>query len=691
MITFPLLPSAHVRWFTPTPWHRVESSFPMLQLHLSLFSHPQNPLPHRYPPLPSPPPFRFHVSPRFPSATTSLLPLISLGKRSSSPLICSAASSPSNDQPDAGFTDELRRLIVLLPGEMRRQVESHPDLLDLVEIVMDLGRRPLARFPSGDVFLSDRPISFDDLHRAVSQVGGFAADNRAGISGTLHRISAIRNRSGVIIGLTCRVGRVVAGSGNLLRDLVKDGESLLLIGPPGVGKTTIIREIARMLADDYKKRVLIVDTSNEIGGDGDIPHPGIGRSRRLQVPNPNMQHKVLIEAVENHMPQVIVIDEIGTELEATAASTIAQRGIQLVATAHGVTIENLIKNPSLDMLVGGIQSVILSDGEATWRGVRKTVLERKGPSVFTCGAEIISKTELRVHRRLEATVDALLAGRYPNFEVRKLYKEGAKHDLHHIQVNPWNDLPYEDGKTVIQDNAVRDDRRICDSAFDLEFSAKQTERSHEPETRTFALHTYGITETSMLQAIMHLGMDEMIRITDNLSEAGGLLALQSKLKKNPQIQAVAESYNIPIFVTKTSSLVQITKALRSLVNECMNGSKAFEGKEKICSSEKTDALEEARLAIEQIVIPRGECVQLLPRPLHLVHAQIELAKSFKLNWEIVGQEPSICLQILPLLVGIEYKTLVDQVADVNRGFQDLSISGCMGSQNGVARLPLLPE
>nr|XP_019704453.2 uncharacterized protein ycf45 isoform X2 [Elaeis guineensis] len=502
-----------------------------------------------------------------------------------------ASWTAADGDPGGGFDEELRRLLVLLPEEMRRRVENHPELCHLVEIVMDLGRRPLARFPSGDFFLSDLPISAEDLHHATSQVGDFAADNRAGISRTLHRISAIRNRKGAIIGLTCRVGRAVSGSANLLHDLVKDGGSLLLIGPPGVGKTTIIREIARMLADDYKRRVMIVDTSNEIGGDGDIPHAGIGSARRLQVPNSDMQHKVLIEAVENHMPQVIVIDEIGTKLEAMAASTIAQRGIQLVATAHGVTIENLIMNPSLEMLVGGIQSVTLGDEEASRRGVQKTVLERKGPSTFTCGAEIISKTELRVHCRLEATVDALLAGRSPNFEVRKIGPMGSTKDMLPEQKDSSNNLVscMEDA-IITDDHLTRDDKKISDNVVNLEFAGKGVERSHQLRL-DFHLYVYGITETSVLQAIKQLEMGEIITLTDNISEADAFLALHSKLKKNPHIQAFAKSHNKPIFVTKTNSLVQITKAIRALTNQHADGFRDFEAEEKVSLSEKTDALE----------------------------------------------------------------------------------------------------
>ncbi|XP_058110388.1 protein SEEDLING PLASTID DEVELOPMENT 1 isoform X2 [Magnolia sinica] len=315
---------------------------------------------------------------------------------------------------------ELEMFLELVPPRMRNGLFRHEEIQRLIEVVMDLGRKPLARFPSGDWVISEQTVKLEDLRHAISKVGEFSDDNRSGIDHSLHRISAIRNRKMQIIGLTCRVGRAISGSAEMIRDLIEGGCSILVIGPPGVGKTTLIREIARMLADEHLKRVVIVDTSNEIGGDGDVPHSGIGRARRMQVPNVNMQHNIMIEAVENHMPETIIIDEIGTELEALAASTIAQRGVQLVGTAHGMTIDNIIKNPSLQILVGGIESVTLGDDEARKRKVQKTILERKGPPTFTCAIEMISKTECRVHHRLEATVDAILAGKSPLFEIRQM-------------------------------------------------------------------------------------------------------------------------------------------------------------------------------------------------------------------------------------------------------------------------------
>ncbi|KAK9088992.1 hypothetical protein Scep_028074 [Stephania cephalantha] len=713
--------------------------------------------------------------------------------------------SISNRVDEDAFEVELGRLLALLPEELSRRVSEHSELNQLVEMVMDLGRRPLARFPSGDLVLSDRPIGFDELNYAVAQVGDFAIDNRAGISRTLHRISAIRNRKGVIIGLTCRVGRAIAGSANLLKDLIKDGSSLLLIGPPGVGKTTIIREIARMLADEYKKRVMIVDTSNEIGGDGDIPHPGIGNARRMQVPNTDIQHKVLIEAVENHMPQAIVIDEIGTKLEAMAASTIAQRGIQLVATAHGVTIENLIMNPSLEMLVGGVQSVTLGDEEASKRGGQKTVLERKGPSTFTCGVEIISKTELRVHCSLEATVDALLSvtckahnaredfkrvpfscseltwmwmyleskwgelkwttrlnngkpdppsSRAPKTEVRRSIPQGSKHEVLTAEKEPFVDIFSESQEDLITENVpeISEDgftkryvystrcvqiighgyldsvkfivvgsttRHKDQRAFVLVLLSAQLFGPSAPLDATTLVDAvlvlnnapYGaILEASIIQVLRQLKADDAVELTDNISEAHALLALRSRLKKNSGIQAVVKSHYLPVYVTKTSSLVQITKAIRSILSEHADGVKDSLAEDKTRSSEKIDALErkrhtdfhikgsdvniywqEARLAIERVVIPKGEPVDMLPRPDHIISIQIELVQKYHLRHEKIGKDPDFHLRILPFPSRMDDSGL-HEINDKDKEFEESSMSGDENaSVFSVDRLPLLPD
>ena len=279
-------------------------------------------------------------------------------------------------------TDDLDALLEALPPEIVDRVRTFANRADLLEVVMDLGRRPEARFTHGEEVLLDREVAEADIAYVIDRIGAFGDDNRAGIERTLHRISAIRNRAGKVVGLTCRVGRAVFGTIDIIRDIVEGGQSVLLLGRPGVGKTTMLREVARVLADDLGKRVIVVDTSNEIAGDGDIPHPGIGDARRMQVRTPTEQHAVMIEAVENHMPEVIVIDEIGTELEAAAARTIAERGVQLIGTAHGNTLENLMLNPTLSDLVGGIQTVTLGDEEARRRGTQKTVLERKAPPTF---------------------------------------------------------------------------------------------------------------------------------------------------------------------------------------------------------------------------------------------------------------------------------------------------------------------
>jgi len=316
--------------------------------------------------------------------------------------------------------DDLDALLQVLPEDIRDLVASHPQRAVLLEVVLDLGRRPEARFLGGrgGEYLREAPITKEDLEHAESALGQFGGDNRAGVEGTLHRISAIRSRSGKVVGLTCRVGRAVTGHIDMIRDILDIPNSVLFLGKPGAGKTTVLRELARVLSDDLHKRVVIVDTSNEIGGDGDIPHPAIGGARRMQVPDPSMQHRVMIEAVENHMPEIVIVDEIGTEAEALACRTIAERGVQLIGTAHGQLLENLMKNPTLSDLVGGITSVTLGDDEARSRGTQKSVLERKAPPTFPLVIEMRDRA-LWVAHWVEDSVDCLLTGKVPVVQVRR--------------------------------------------------------------------------------------------------------------------------------------------------------------------------------------------------------------------------------------------------------------------------------
>ncbi|MBL7209904.1 MAG: AAA family ATPase, partial [Dehalococcoidia bacterium] len=346
-------------------------------------------------------------------------------------------------------SDDLDALLDVLPTHIRQALVQQADNNELLELVLDLGRFPEARYPHDEVVLSHNEVTDSDVEHIVSRISSFSGDNRAGIERTLHRISAIRNRQGRIVGLTCRVGRAIFGTVKIIQDLVETGKSVLLLGRPGVGKTTMLREVARVLADDLKKRVIVVDTSNEIAGDGDIPHPAIGHARRMQVPTPTMQHAVMIEAVENHMPEVIIIDEIGTSLEAEAARTIAERGVQLVGTAHGNSLENLMMNPTLADLIGGIQTVTLGDEEARRRHTQKSILERKAPPTFNIVVEIQERDKVIIHPEVGQAVDAILHGKPQKTEIRWLDKDGeikrdetiTSHALNKKQPEPKRETP----------------------------------------------------------------------------------------------------------------------------------------------------------------------------------------------------------------------------------------------------------
>lgn len=611
----------------------------------------------------------------------------------------SATASTSSCRDEV--VSDLELFLGLLPLRMRNELSKHEEIRDLIEVVMDLGRKPLARFPSGDWTISEQPVKLEDLRHAISKVGEFSDDNRSGIDHSLHRISAIRNRKLQVIGLTCRVGRAVSGSAEIIRDLVEGGGSILVIGPPGAGKTTLIREIARMLADDQRKRVVIVDTSNEIGGDGDVPHSGIGRARRMQVPNVNMQHNVMIEAVENHMPETIIIDEIGTELEALAASTIAQRGVQLVGTAHGVTIESIIKNPSLQILVGGIESVTLGDEEAKKRKVQKTILERKGPPTFTCAVEMMSRSECRVHHRLDVTVDAILAGKPPLFEVRRM-DEVANNNLSKSSQSIQKDRIAD--SILLNNQKEKSGKELDDDNEDEDYPPKSKKLSivrHAGERRSpLYVYTFKIQEADLLQVAAVMGLEDEIDITDDIGTADAVLASSSEIKQNPWIRGVAKFHQLPIFVIKSSTMAQMVKALRMILGMDTFGTKSNQpiknsfdieieddAPKRKPSLEEIDALEEVRLAIEYIVIPGGEPVELLPRCSEIVARQLELVESYQLAVENSGTDLNPRLQILPQKIT---KKSSPKLGKSNSTLaKDTSFKPSPGTN--VSRLPLLPE
>jgi len=471
------------------------------------------------------------------------------------------------------ITDDLHALMDVLPPQITTAVVAANNSDKLLEIVMDLGRQPMARFVDGEVALSDHDVTHEEIDLVVSRIGDFDADNRAGLERTLHRISAIRNRRGRIVGLTCRVGRAVYGTLDIIQDLVESGQSLLILGKPGIGKTTMLREAARVLAEI--KRVVIVDTSNEIGGDGDVPHPAVGRARRMQVAAPSLQHEVMIEAVENHNPEVIVIDEIGRELEAQAARTIAERGVQLIGTAHGRTLENLLLNPTLSDLVGGIESVTLSDEEARRRGTQKTVLERRAPPTFDVLIEIQERDRLVVHPDVAASVDALVRGFPLQPQVRSRDEKG---EIHTEKAPPPVLQPSALGGFSQQ---VQGPRRTNGSAYTPQQPASRmgpaSARSLNTETRPteqaavlganlqpLRVLPYGVARNRLAQAAKRLGVP--VSVARDVEEANLLMTLRAYYRGRQQPILDAEGRGIPIYVLRSNTISQIEQSLAEIFN-----------------------------------------------------------------------------------------------------------------------------
>jgi len=597
------------------------------------------------------------------------------------------------------ITDDLEALLVTLPVAIYDAVNRLENRSELLEIVMDLGRLPEGRFPEGEVILSTQPVTYADLEYVVERIGEFGDDNRAGIERTLHRISALRNRKGKVVGLTCRIGRAVLGSIALIRDIVEQGQSILILGRPGVGKTTLLREIARVLAEEANKRVVVVDTSNEIAGDGDIPHPGIGRARRMQVARTVEQHAVMIEAVENHMPQVIVIDEIGTELEAAAARTIAERGVQLVATAHGNSLGNLLVNPTLSDLVGGIQTVTLGDEEARRRHTQKSILERKAPPTFDVVVEQQSWQELVVHRDVADTIDSMLRGQAVIAEERTRDEETGRVTARRItsggmEVPTWGLEGYgaasrsnsyidrsesnwgtvrrvgQQGSRgnggnggermhargqvralaptgtapadVKRHNAaglVAVDRPLLDEGVYQPESVKE----QLPILKTLRVYPFGVSRDRLAESARQLRVP--IIVTNNQGDADAIITLKNYYRRQPERLQQAEEEQKLIIILKNNTVAQMQHALARIFDIPLDAAldENQEESDGIHDSAPDDpttrALLETEDAIHQVLNKDLMTAELAPANAYIRRLQHQLATRYNLSSRSRGKEP----------------------------------------------------
>ena len=471
---------------------------------------------------------------------------------------------------------ELDLVLNVLPPDVAGALRDRDDLDRLLEVVLDLGRLPEARFVSGDAELNDEPVTTADLENVIERIGDFGDDNRAGIERTLHRISAIRNRRGQVIGITCRVGRAVFGTIKIIEDLAFSGKNILLLGRPGVGKTTMLREMARVLSQEAKKRVIIVDTSNEIAGDGDVPHPAIGRSRRMQVPTPSQQHGVMIEAVENHMPETIIIDEMGTEQEAAAARTIAERGVQLIATAHGNTLDNLIMNPTLSDLVGGIQTVTLGDQEARYRGTQKSVLERKAPPTFDVVVEIQGWAKLAVHDNVSQVVDQWLRGFPISPEVRTMGDDGeVKRSQEQVRVSEaqpgsWqSDSRRGRGGRANQSSQRQSPQGQMMAQSQMAAPAALVEPEAAVKASEVRIFLFGVGRDKLESAAAESGT--ALQIVNELRRADLVLTTKTHYRRGSQLVRIAESSGTPVCVLRKNTMPQLQDFLDTVIKEWHGG------------------------------------------------------------------------------------------------------------------------
>ena len=520
------------------------------------------------------------------------------------------------------FHNDLKRLIEILPPKIVEALRPY-NLDDAIELVLDLGRVGEIRHSDGKTdYIGDVYITEEEIEYITSHIQPFTNDNRSGIAGTLHRISAIRNRQGKVVGLTCRIGRVVTGTIVCIKDFVLQNKSILFLGRPGVGKTTKLREISRLVADELGKRVVVVDTSNEIAGDGDTPHPAIGRARRMQVTQPIYQKDIMIEAVENHTPEVIVVDEIGTEEEAQAARTIAERGVMLIATAHGNTLDNLIKNPTLSDLVGGVSSVTLGDDEAKRRGSQKTVLEREKQPTFDIVIEIIDRNTLAVYKNTAEAVDYILRGWPIRPEIRKVdqvYENKSK---------------AKEEETLVQEKIKEEEETLASQKLKFSFSRQE----YVKQVKNFKkIYIYAVSRTVLDKVLERLNLQA--EITRNIEDADIVIVHKAFAKGGTKILSIANDYKLPIYYVRSNSMSQVQKVVKEALH--ITDSETLQG----YYDDAERALDEAKAAIQKI-LEGADNIELQPQNQQIRKLQHELVEQHNLSSESVGEGTERRLRIV---------------------------------------------